>query len=283
MKRSVKSIIRNVLLIGVLTFISVAKADTIAVLLALEADLKSLTAAGTSVGQPTAIGTRKVQRLQIGNHRVFAALMGSGCVETAVTAEGLLTRHRCDLALSLGPAGGLVEEAKAGTWWRVSGSLVQGKNAGDGSTGKPHLTSELPSTWALPELLRKAKPALLSSGETFINTTGQRQSLASSGASLVDMNTHGLHAACINHDVPLHIWRVVSDNADEQAGETFKTFVKTYDGAGGSALAQLIKDLPANPKAAGSYPGIRKLLEGREKPGDDRVKDAAKPEPAAKP
>jgi nucleoside phosphorylase len=158
----------------------------------------------------------------------------------------------------------LVAQAKPGTWLRVSGSLVQGKNAGDGATGKPLLTAEIPSTWKLPELLGKAKSALLSSGETFINTTGQRQSLASSGAWLVDMNAYGLHSACANHDVPLHIWRVVSDNADEQAGATFQAFVKTYDGAGGKALAQLIKDLPANPKAATSYPGIRQLLERRE-------------------
>lgn len=123
---------------------------------------------------------------------------------------------------------------------------------------------DVPEDWKLPALLATARPAVLLSGETFINTTTQRSAAASTGAALVDMNTHGQAAACRNHDVPLHVWRVVSDHADEQASEVFKAFVKTYDGLGGKALAELIQTLPANPKAAGSYPGIRSFLKATE-------------------
>ncbi len=238
-----------------------ARADNVAVLLALEADMKALTAAGTSAGQPAAVGSRKVQRIQIGPHRVYAALMGSGCVETAVTTEALLGRYRCDVALSLGPAGGLVDDAKPGSWWRVTGCVVQGKTGGEGSAEKPLLTALLPENWKQAEPLASARTARLSAGETFISTSAQRQSLTTSGAWLVDMNTHGLAVGCANHQVPLHVWRVVSDKADEDASGTFRSFVTGYDGAGGKALAELIKNLPANPKAAGSYPGIRKLLD----------------------
>jgi len=237
------------------------KADTVGVLMALEADLKALTAAGTSLGEPAAVGGRRVHRLQLGPHRVYTALMGSGCVETAVTTEALLARHRCDLVFSVGPAGALRDEAKVGTWWCVSACVLQGRNAGEGSASSPLKLAPIPETWTLPAPFLTAKPTVLISGETFINSPSLKSSASASGATLVDMNVHGLAAACENHDVPLHVWRVVSDAADEQASEVFKTFVKNYDGVGGEALAELIRNLPANPKAARSYPGIRSLLE----------------------
>ncbi len=237
------------------------RADNIAVFPALDADMKALSEAGTLLGDPVLVGTRKIQRLQIGPHRVYAALMGSGCVETAVTAEALLARFRCDRAFSIGPAGGLTETAATGSWWRVSECVAQGKSGGAGSSGQPLPFNAATGDWKLPGLLARAAEARLVSGEVFIQSAAQRESLATaSGAVLVDMNSHGLHAACANHAVPLHVWRVVSDSADERAGETFRAFTASYDGAGGRALAELIAALPASRDAAGSYPGIRRLL-----------------------
>jgi len=57
------------------------------------------------------------------------------------------------------------------------------------------------------------------------------------------------------------VWRFVSDRADDQASQTFQAFTKTYQGEGGKALAELIRQLPSSPKAAGSYQGIRELIQ----------------------
>ncbi len=241
-----------------------AKADTVAVLLALEADMKTLTAQATVLGEPSLVGTRKIQRLQLGPHRLYAGVMGSGCVETAVTAEALLARYRCDWVFSMGPAGGLTDEAAVGKWFAVSECVVAGKTGGSGSAGTPFKLALSPADWKLPEVLQTLKPLRLVAGETFIQSNSAREGLAaSSQAQLVDMNTHGLAAACLNHQVPLHVWRLVSDRADDQASAAFQEFTRGYQGEGGAALVALIRQLPASPKAAGSYQGIRELIEPR--------------------
>jgi nucleoside phosphorylase len=241
-----------------------AQADTVAVLLALEADMKTLSAQATVLGEPSLVGTRKIQRLQLGPHRVHAAVMGSGCVETAVTAEALLARYRCDWVFSMGPAGGLTDEGAVGKWFAVSECVVAGKTGGSGSAGTPFKLALAPTQWKLPAVMQRLTPLRLVAGETFIQSNSAREGLAaSSQAQLVDMNTHGLAVACLNHQVPLHVWRLVSDRADDQASAAFQEFTKSYQGEGGTALAEVIRQLPASPKAAGSYQGIRELIEPR--------------------
>ena len=241
------------------------RADNLAVFLALDHDIKALVASGTETGQPILVGTRKIRRVTIGQHQIYVTLMGSGCVETAVSAEALLARYRCDLAFSVGPAGAITDSAAEGTWWKVDQCLVANKAAGEGSASQPYdlESSAEGTTWALPDCFKLANCAKLVSGEQFISSTQGRQTLAtvSRGATLVDMNTHGLVVACANHGVPLHVWRIVSDQANENAGESFRNFVSNYNGAGARALTKLIHGLPTNPKAATSYTGIKRLLE----------------------
>ena len=74
------------------------------------------------------------------------------------------------------------------------------------------------------------------------------------------MNLFGLLTVCAGHHLSLINWRIVSDKADDKAGEDFRKFTETYDGAGGKALAELIRNLPPNPNSAESYPELNKLL-----------------------
>lgn len=238
------------------------RADNIGVLLALDTDLKTLSESSKILGEPTTVGSRKIHRLEIGDHRIYAAIMGSGCVETAVTTEALLARYRCDWVFSIGPAGALTEATPTGSWVAVNECVIAGKMGGNGSSGSPFKLTAPPENWTLPALLQKLPTQRLVAGETFIQNNSARESLAAnSQAQLVDMNTHGLAAACLNHKVPLLVWRIVSDRADDQASQTFQAFTKTYQGEGGKALAELIRQLPSSPKAAGSYKGIRELIQ----------------------
>lgn len=224
--------------------------------------MKMLSAQATVLGEPSLVGTRKIQRLQLGPHRLYAAVMGSGCVETAVTAEALLARYRSDWVFSMGPAGGLTDEGAVGKWFAVSECVVAGKTGGTGSAGTPFKLALAPTQWNLPTVMQSLKPLRLVAGETFIQSTSAREGLAaSSQAQLVDMNTHGLAVACLNHQVPLHVWRLVSDRADDQASAAFQEFTRAYQGEGGTAVAEVIRQLPASPKAAGSYQGIRDTIQ----------------------
>ena len=77
------------------------------------------------------------------------------------------------------------------------------------------------------------------------------------------MNLFGLATVCADHQLPLTCWRIASDRADDNASEDFRKFVAGYDGAGGKAVAEIIKNLPANPNSPDTYQNIKKLLSGQ--------------------
>jgi len=62
------------------------------------------------------VGQTTIHSYIVGRHRVYAAKMGSGCVQTAVTAQALLVLNRCDTVISCGPAGALGEDLQVGDW-----------------------------------------------------------------------------------------------------------------------------------------------------------------------
>ncbi|NLG35096.1 MAG: 5'-methylthioadenosine/S-adenosylhomocysteine nucleosidase, partial [Lentisphaerae bacterium] len=75
--------------------------------------------------------------------------------------------------------------------------------------------------------------------------------------------------------VPLFAWKIISDHADESASATFRSFIATYSGEGGKALAEIILALPANPHDPSSYPAIEKLL--RETQTETQMPNESKP------
>ena len=242
-----------------------ARADTIAFFYALDADLQELKTVARELGQASSVGTRSIKRLQLGSHTVYAVKMGSGAVETAASAQAILSRARCDWALSIGPAGALAESVETGRWYRV-GRVVAWQH---GSSTTPNLSgfpawdtdwSRLPVT-NIPPPLENTYSISVASGEQFISTTGDRDRLhALTQADAVDMNGYGLALVCADHGVPLFSWKIVSDHADENASETFRNFISTYSGEGGNALAEIIQALPANPNDPATYPAIERLL-----------------------
>ncbi|MBU1692480.1 MAG: hypothetical protein KKC51_00800 [Verrucomicrobia bacterium] len=248
------------------TWITV-KADTIAFFYALNADLQGLKELARETGQPVALGSRRIQRLSLGPHTIYSVKMGSGSVETAASAQALLSRFRCDWAFSLGPAGALSGNLETGRWYRVD-RVIAWQRGTEGSTGMSMSES---STWktdwgrfpanTLPLLFQSTSTISVASGELFVASTSERDRLSAvTQADAVDMNSFGLALVCADHGVPLFMWKVISDHADESASELFRAFVLAYQGEGGKALAEIIAALPANPRDPASYPAIEKLL-----------------------
>ena len=96
-----------------------ALGDAIGFFYALDADRQGLKSMAREMGQSSKVGSRSIQRPQLGTHSISAIQMGAGAVETAASAQALLSRFRCDWAFSLGPAGALSETAETGRWYRV--------------------------------------------------------------------------------------------------------------------------------------------------------------------
>lgn len=194
--------------------------------------------------------------------------MGSGPVETATSAEALLARFQCQQGFSVGPIGRLSNKLKLGEWYRVASVIPYQRGAWTsvGFEFKGALTrqqdAEHTRTNLLPGLLGKLESISVASGEVFVSSTSYHEQLAQqTGADAVDMNLFGLTSVCSDHHLPVQHWRIVSDNADNDAGEDFKKFLQQYDGAGGKALAEPIKNLPADPNSPQSYPELHKLLQ----------------------
>lgn len=235
-----------------------ARGDNIGFFYALDADLQGLKTLAREMGQSAKVGTRSIQRLQLGTHTIYATKMGSGVVETAASAQALMGRTRCDWAFSLGPAGALTDDMETNRWHRVD-RVIAWQRGNTDSTWNTDWSKFPVSEIQTP--LETTSTISVASGELFISTASKRDELqASTQADTVDMNSFGLSLVCADHGVPLFSWKIISDRADENASEWFRTFVTTYQGDGGKALAQIIQSLPANPNDPSSYPAIEKLL-----------------------
>lgn len=242
-----------------------ARADTIAFFYALDKDFQTLKAEGQSIGQPSKVGSRSLSVLQIGSHRVYAVKMGSGAVETAASVQALLVRVKCDRAFSVGPVGAISDQIKTGGWYRVENIVCYQKGSwsknGFQLSANASLTNLPTISTNLPALFQNVKNIAVASGEIFVASDNYRTQLHEiTKADAVDMNLFGLVTVCADHQLPLNCWRIASDRADDNASENFRKFVASYDGAGGKAVAEVIKQLPANPNSPEAYPNLRKIL-----------------------
>jgi nucleoside phosphorylase len=257
--------------IAIIIFLGVfgaARGDDIAFFFALDSDLQTLRSNALSTTPGWRAGTRTISILTVGAHHVYAVKMGSGSLESALGAQALLSRVRCDRAFSIGPAGALADTITPGEWRRIDTVI----NVQKGSTGRNgfelsplarvSLATNLGPGINLPALFSKEPAGVtLASGEMFVASDAFRGELRQrTGAEAIDMNLAGVAAVCADHRVPLHAWRIFSDRAGDSASEDFRNFATAYNGAGGQAIAEVIRRLPADPRSPAAYPNLDKLL-----------------------
>ena len=248
-----------------------ASATDIAFFYALDADFAALKAAAVpSIGSPIKVGSRSIAVFNLAGQRIYAVKMGSGAVETAASAQALLGRCHCDLAISLGPVGALSDDFKPGEWHLVNSVAAYQRGAWTRQGFRPGPDDsdlKLPPLLAagkLPALFRNERQIRVASGELFVNSDRFRVQLRDSAkADAADMNLFGLLSVCRDHAVPLANWRVVSDLADDAAADAFRGFVEKYDGEGGRAFVEIVRALPPDPNSPDTYPELKKLLEAK--------------------
>lgn len=169
----------------------------------------------------------------------------------------------------MGPGGALVDELETGDMVLVESVVAYQRgtwNSTGWAFGNAGLFELAPLEVAGASVpwgeLRKVR---LASGEAFIASDGQRQRLAKeTGASIVDMNSYGLAAACARKKIPLLNLKICSDHANDSAGEDFANFIEHYDGRLGKLVAGWIETLPLSKVEPKNYNQIRELVEGEE-------------------
>lgn len=257
--------------------IETASGREVAFFYALDADLKAFRDGASNSGTPISIGHHTIQRFDLEGNHVYATKTGSGAVESAVSTSVLLTRFKCNIAISIGPVGALDDEVKQGAWYKVGKIISYQKGSwqknGFGSTPFDHGEDAQDSTpaaevpFAVPNLFLQASaqpPITVASGEIFVASSSYRNQLHSqTGARAVDMNLFGIASACFAAHVPLFSWRIASDRADDDANTAFRSFAKNYNGAGGTAVLEIIRKLKPDLNSPDSYPQIKSFLKSR--------------------
>ena len=235
-------------------------AAEVAVLCALDADLSKLRAAAEGPVQSLRAGPLTISRFRLGWHVVSVARMYPGTHDSAAVAAAVLARSNARMLLTLGPVGSLDDTLPPGRWIEIVPA--------DETTTTRRSSDAIPATgtWSNLPVVRSA------SVDRFVASSAERDRLRTERqVRAVEMNLAGLAAAARRFDVPHRHFRIVSDRADEQAPEAFRSFVTAYDGAGGSLLAQCLRDLPPDPGDVEAWPNLRNLLATNRAPAEARA------------
>jgi nucleoside phosphorylase len=261
------------LLISMVGFFQWAAASTVAVFHALDQDLAALQKAGATKVRNFSVGTTTVQQLALGGHTIYAVRMGSGCVQTSLAAQALLAKQKCDLVISVGPVGDIKGDLTLGAWYLVTEVVAWQRGSHDATGFRLHADARIavakhPLMEAPDGVLADLPELGVASGEVFIASDEFRADLASrSGCTAVDMNLFGLLSVLQSHDVNgIHL-RTPSDHADSKAGEEFRRFSETYDGAGGRMAAEIIRALPQDATSPQAHEALRGLLKAPDAEG----------------
>jgi adenosylhomocysteine/aminodeoxyfutalosine nucleosidase len=248
------------LCLGVASWTQVARAEDIALFYALDQDLEKL-GANQMPANVLKRGSRTIHRFVLPPHTVYAVKMGAGCVETAITAESLFQTVQVDRAFSIGPAGSLSDSIRPGDLYWISFVIPyqMGTATESGFVPSEGVPLELPEA---TKPRQKIPAVQLASGEVFIASGRERIRIQEmTSAQLIDMNLAGLVFSTKNHGLPLTALRLVSDSADQNAGEDFRKFDKSYGGEGIELFISWLESLPENKKSIDQHPNLRKLLE----------------------
>jgi adenosylhomocysteine nucleosidase len=244
--------------------ISGLNARTVAFFFALESDWQTLYKSFDRTATNRVVFGQSVFHFKTDSVEIFAIKMGAGSVQSAISAQALLATKRCDLAISVGPVGSLDPKLRADAWALVEDVVPWQKQPLQPIPGRIEGIQ-----WEKFPLEDKQLTALarirVASGEMFVASTELNQQIAEATAcNAVDMNLFGILSVLQAARVPSIHLRIVSDEANESASDDFRTFLETYDGAGGKMAADFLLNLPPDKTAVKEYPELQKLFHDSE-------------------
>ncbi|MGD9873837.1 MAG: hypothetical protein AB7T27_06160 [Kiritimatiellia bacterium] len=212
-----------------------------ALLVAFDEDVKELSGLLNEVGTPMVFSQRTFHRLMAYPQKFLAVVSRAGLQESCSTADAALMKFKADRIISIGVAGSLSEKYKQGDIIVVRrvGRHDRGTYSGlcNFTAKDDQLTPLQWDSW-LDNFHKRLKilaeergitihEDVLISGNSFISSEEKRQQLATRfKADLVDMNSAGILESTQSMGAPCYIIRVVSDYANETAGDDFKKFIE---------------------------------------------------------
>lgn len=263
-----------IIILHALLLPTVAQA-ALGIVVALSADLKVIREA--MVGERISVrGGREFISGRIGAVPVMVVRSPRGKIQNAMTTQMLLQHFPVDRVISLGSAGALDGSLEPGDILIAQSALEH-----DTGTIKPYgliwqgeaeeRSSTKDASPARRRLITLAKEAAsrlsernggfqvaegaLVSGDQFIASEEKKEWLAKRfGARAVDMAGAAVARACQAHGVPFILIRLITDGADDQAGEEYGGSLRRFEGRLALIAKELVRGMPSPPFAGGGAP-----------------------------
>lgn len=141
-----------------------------------------------------------------------------GKVAAAMTLTKVLEQYPIDIIINIGLAGSLTPHLEFGDVVVVKHTIEHdGLIEGDDEAQKRLYPLFNLLTIEHPEL----KSGVLVTGDQFVASGSTREALQAKGGQLVDMEGAALAKVAHHYQKPLILLKIISDNADEEAGENF--------------------------------------------------------------
>ncbi|MDE6551036.1 MAG: 5'-methylthioadenosine/S-adenosylhomocysteine nucleosidase [Clostridia bacterium] len=175
-------------------------------------------------------GGYTVYQYKFADKNIFMINCGVGEIAAALATQYLIFHYNVGCLLNVGLVGSLCDEYKRGQLVAVkeivhydftrmySDDEIAGIHMGHESFVLSFDTPLLDNFVTMSQL-----PAVrIASGDKFVDVTALKLRLADKfGCEICDMESAGIHFACVNSNVPYIMIKCVSDNADEGANESF--------------------------------------------------------------
>lgn len=174
----------------------------------------------------------------IGNTEVVAVECGVGKVNAAMCSQIMIDRYSPKAIINSGVAGGLSKDVKI--YDTVIGTEVLQHDMNATALGDPmgEITfndggrTYFPCDKAIVDKLEKACgknvfKGRIASGDIFISEVSQRKKINSTFDALAcEMEGGAVGHVCFRNNVPFCVFRVISDDLENNEGEDFSTFCK---------------------------------------------------------
>ncbi len=161
------------------------------------------------------------------------AISSVGKVSAAMMLTKVLEKYPITTILNIGLAGSLSPHLTFGDVVLVTHTVEHdGIIEGDDEAQKRLYPLFQLTTVEHPEL----KQGVLVTGDQFVNSWSVRENLQAKGGQLVDMEGAALAKVAHHYQIPLIALKVISDHANESAGDDFETNLHTGE--------RVVKHLP---------------------------------------
>ncbi|MCR5086174.1 MAG: 5'-methylthioadenosine/S-adenosylhomocysteine nucleosidase [Lachnospiraceae bacterium] len=221
----------------------------IGLVIAIERELQAFLADGGSV-ETVRVGRREAYHAKRDGHELYAVMSGWGEIDAASATQFLITAFDCEVVMNFGVAGALRRELAVKDLFVVRGAINYDFDTSCIDPVAPHQYAEYPSeiipldTRLIETAMRlrpDVKPAVVASGERFIEASEEKTALASLGCDICDMEIAAIARVAERNGVRAFSVKCISDTFDGD-GNDFQKNVKAGAEKAFALLSEIIKN-----------------------------------------